>query len=86
MNTLKMYVHNRARPEASIAKGYLMDECTNFCTTYLNDNIETKLTRPSRINDGPVGDGTPFDLNNIEWIEAQRWVLFNIPSVVALTQ
>ena len=65
MNTLKRYVRNRAHPEASIAKGYLMDECTNFCASYLNDNIETKFTRPLRINDGPVGEGTPFDLNNI---------------------
>eukprot|EP00268_Persea_americana_P019754 TRINITY_DN20163_c0_g1_i9.p2 TRINITY_DN20163_c0_g1~~TRINITY_DN20163_c0_g1_i9.p2 ORF type:complete len:101 (-),score=11.54 TRINITY_DN20163_c0_g1_i9:111-413(-) len=63
-----------------------MDECTNFCAAYLNDNSETKLTRPSRINDGPVGEGTAFDLNNIEWIQANRWVLFNTPYVVALTQ
>ena len=86
MNTLKRYVCNRARPEASISKGYLMDECTNFCASYLNDNIETKFTRPLRINDGPVGEGTPFDLNDIEWIQAHQWVLFNTPYVVALTQ
>lgn len=80
MNTLKRYVRNRARPKASIAKGYLMDECTNFYATYLNDNIEIKLTRPSWINDGP------FDLNNIEWIQVHWWLLFNTPFVVALTQ
>ncbi|VVA22847.1 PREDICTED: transposon CACTA En/Spm [Prunus dulcis] len=34
--TLKRYVRNRARPEASIVKGYLMEECMNFCARYLN--------------------------------------------------
>ncbi|XXG89204.1 hypothetical protein AAC387_Pa12g1265 [Persea americana] len=72
MNTWKRYVRNSARLEASIAKECLMDEYNNFCTAYLNDIIETKLTRPSRINDGPVGEDMPFDLNNIEWIQAPR--------------
>lgn len=85
LNTLKRYVRNRARPEASIAKGYLMEECTNFCAAYLND-VETKLDRPFRINDGPIGEGKPFDLDNIDWIQAHRYVLFNTPSVVALIQ
>lgn len=45
--TLKEYVRNRACPEASIAKGYLMEECMNFCTQYLND-VESKFNRPLR--------------------------------------
>ncbi|VVA40571.1 PREDICTED: transposon [Prunus dulcis] len=38
--TLKRYVRNRAHPEASIAKGYLMEECMNFCALYLNERIK----------------------------------------------
>ena len=41
MLTLKFYVCNRAHPETSIAKGYLMEECMNFCARYL-DEVETK--------------------------------------------
>jgi hypothetical protein len=35
MKTLKTYVRNMARPEASMAKGYLNDECIGFITKYL---------------------------------------------------
>ncbi|KAL6225623.1 hypothetical protein ACLB2K_004472 [Fragaria x ananassa] len=35
--TLKQYVRQRAHPEASIANGYLMEECMNFCSKYLKD-------------------------------------------------
>lgn len=37
---LKKYVRNRAHREASIGNGYLMAECMNFCTSYLNE-VET---------------------------------------------
>ena len=45
--TLKSYVCNRARPEGSIAEGYLVEECMTFCSRYLDD-VESKLTRPVR--------------------------------------
>jgi hypothetical protein len=32
MKTLKLYVHNMARPKASMAKGYIRDECLGFVT------------------------------------------------------
>jgi hypothetical protein len=35
MKTLKGYVWNMARPEASMAEGYLKDECIGFVTEYL---------------------------------------------------
>jgi hypothetical protein len=35
MKTLKGYVRNMARPEASMAEGYLKDECLGFVTEYL---------------------------------------------------
>jgi hypothetical protein len=35
MKTLKGYIRNMARPEASMAEGYLKEECLGFVTKYL---------------------------------------------------
>jgi hypothetical protein len=35
METLKWYVHNVARPKASMTKGYTQDECLGFIIEYL---------------------------------------------------
>jgi len=35
MKTLKTYVHNMARFEGSMAKGYIRNECLGFITEYL---------------------------------------------------
>jgi hypothetical protein len=35
MKTLKNYVRNTARPEASMAEGYVKDECIGFIIEYL---------------------------------------------------
>ena len=40
LRTLKQYVCNKARPEGSIAKGYIMNESSIFCSRYLK-GIET---------------------------------------------
>lgn len=45
MYTSKSYVHNRTRPEALIAVGYLVDECMALCSKYLH-SIETKFNHP----------------------------------------
>uniref|UniRef100_A0A803L1P0 DUF4216 domain-containing protein n=1 Tax=Chenopodium quinoa TaxID=63459 RepID=A0A803L1P0_CHEQI len=37
-----MYVKNRCRPEASIAEGYLEEECLIFCSRYLNASVKKK--------------------------------------------
>ena len=47
MYILKSYIRNRTRPEASIAEGYLADECMTLCSRYLH-SIETKFNRPHR--------------------------------------
>ena len=54
---LKDYVRNRARPEGSIAEGYVVDEALTFCSMYLK-GVETRFNRPERNQDGIVsGDG-----------------------------
>jgi hypothetical protein len=35
MEVLKKYVHNRARPEGSIAKGYGIEEVIEFCIDFI---------------------------------------------------
>ena len=34
---VKKYVHNWARPEGSIAKGYVTEEVTEFCVDYVEE-------------------------------------------------
>ena len=71
-------MRNRAHPEASIANGYLMAECMNFCARYLNE-VETKSNRPIRNDDG----GNKFGrLDDISWIQAHRYVLVNTEVVI----
>ncbi|WMV25908.1 hypothetical protein MTR67_019293 [Solanum verrucosum] len=48
---LKRYVRNKARPEGSIAEGYIIDECLTFCSMCLT-NIETRFNREDQNADG----------------------------------
>nr|XP_016457723.1 PREDICTED: uncharacterized protein LOC107781523 isoform X1 [Nicotiana tabacum] len=41
----KAFVRNRAHPEASIAEGFLAEECLNFCSRYLHDGVKTRFSR-----------------------------------------
>ncbi|XP_025682531.1 uncharacterized protein [Arachis hypogaea] len=52
LGRLKQYVRNRAQPEGSIAEGYLSEEILTFCSRYL-DNVETRINRPTRVDDRP---------------------------------
>ena len=61
MHKLKVYVRNKARPEGSIAEGYIDNECLSFCSLYYND-IETLWNRRERNYD--VSDTVDFH-NNI---------------------
>ena len=51
LSTLKKYVRNRTYPEGSIEKGYLMEECMNFCSRYTT-GVETKESRQPRNQEG----------------------------------
>ena len=50
---LKSTVQNRARPEGSIAEGYIVDECTTFCSRHFNMQLETRFNKESRFKDLP---------------------------------
>lgn len=51
LGTLKGMVSNRAHPEGSIAKAYVMKECSTCCSMYLH-GIETRFNRQERNFDG----------------------------------
>uniref|UniRef100_A0A803NA31 DUF4218 domain-containing protein n=1 Tax=Chenopodium quinoa TaxID=63459 RepID=A0A803NA31_CHEQI len=42
---LKSYVRNRSNPEASIAEGYMMEECLTFISRYLREGVNTRLDK-----------------------------------------
>ncbi|KAJ9542126.1 hypothetical protein OSB04_028632 [Centaurea solstitialis] len=50
MKKLKHYVRNKARPEGSIAEGYVAEEALTFCSMYLQD-VQTRFNRPERNED-----------------------------------
>ncbi|XP_057447269.1 uncharacterized protein LOC130739062 [Lotus japonicus] len=47
LRILKSYVRNKARPEGSIAEGYVAEECITFCARYLID-MDSRLNRPDK--------------------------------------
>ncbi|KAK2653264.1 hypothetical protein Ddye_013120 [Dipteronia dyeriana] len=58
LRKLKGYVRNKARPEGSIAKGYLADECVTFCSRYM-DGVETKFNKSERNYDDSNNEAPP---------------------------
>ncbi|XP_028118539.1 uncharacterized protein LOC114316078 [Camellia sinensis] len=50
LGALKKCVNNQARPEGSIAKAYIVNECITFCSMYL-EGIETVRNRDARNED-----------------------------------
>ena len=83
-------MRNRARPEGSIAEGYLVEQCMTFCSKYLDD-VESKLTRPVRnydcsdnddqIGGRPLGKEHVFILGDVQKKQAHRYILFNVDVV-----
>jgi len=53
MKKLKAYVRNKARPEGSIAEGYVAEEALTFCSMYL-EGIQTKFNRSDRNEDAGI--------------------------------
>ncbi|GJR46430.1 zinc finger, PHD-type containing protein [Tanacetum coccineum] len=52
MKKLKNYVRNKAKPEGSIAEGYVAEEALTFSSYYFRD-VTTKFNRPDRNVDPP---------------------------------
>ncbi|GKA09098.1 hypothetical protein Tco_0688429 [Tanacetum coccineum] len=52
MKKLKGYVRNKAKPEGSIAEGYVVEEALTFSSHYFRD-VTTKFNRPNHNVDPP---------------------------------
>ncbi|KAK1421831.1 hypothetical protein QVD17_24494 [Tagetes erecta] len=52
---LKRYVRNKAKPEGSIAEGYVVEEAMTFCSHYLR-GVESKLDKRD-LNDDKTSNG-----------------------------
>ena len=85
MKILKGYVRNRARPEGCIAKRYIAEEYTLFCSKYIKEasNIGTQHGRNQEIQDDtlfggrPIYVGKPLILTYDMLQIAHRYILFN---------
>lgn len=92
LKKLKSMIRTRSHPEGSIAEGYVLDESIAFCSRYLH-GCQTRFTRKDRNDDNNDSCTTqlPYlkrvgrplvgcyisDLDNISWVQAHRYVLFN---------
>ncbi|GJX69164.1 hypothetical protein Tco_0304891 [Tanacetum coccineum] len=69
MKKLKNYVRNKAKPEGSIAEGYVAEEALTFCSRYLKD-VETRFNHPGRNDDDVMQAVVWFVLNNSPEVDA----------------
>lgn len=67
-------MRNKARPEGSIAEGYVAEECMTFCARYLTD-MDSRLNRPDRYMEYADGDsnGVSVFKNNGRSIGEGSW-------------
>lgn len=98
---LKNYVRNRAHPEGSMAEGFLAEECSTFCSLYL-EGIETRFNMASRNEDElddtmantylfssggrKLGKVEYVRLDDIAWIQAHRYVLLQHTEIEPFVQ
>ena len=73
LGSLKQFVRNRARPEGSIAEGYIAKECLTFCSMYLR-GIETQFNREERNFDVSKEGGLMVFSQKFRSIGASKYV------------
>ena len=86
---LKSYVRSKSKPEASIAEGYLVEECLIFCSRFLGYEGAGKITTSSAKFESspqkmeyPIGtrrnkEGKAVHLKDSQWQTCHRYILFN---------
>ena len=81
MGVLKKYVHNRARPEGSISKGYGTEEVIEFCVDFIPDlkPIGVPESRHERrlSGKGTLGKKTTYCMDGHSFTQAHYTVLQN---------
>ncbi|CAN1777819.1 hypothetical protein LINPERHAP1_LOCUS14199 [Linum perenne] len=93
LGKLKSFVRNKARPEVSIAEGWIAEEIFTFTSQYFDDDVSTRWNREKRVAVAPedpngesdvifsvgtpIGDGHTFTLTPMQMLQAHRHVLVN---------
>jgi hypothetical protein len=86
---------NKCRIEASIVEAYILEEVSNFTTTYCGDNLPSMHNPPPRYNAGEnesnlslfrgqlesASASTPKTLKHEEWRTIMLYVLTNLDEV-----
>jgi hypothetical protein len=84
MKTLKSYVRNIARPEATIAEGYVKDKCIGFVTEYMQrfEAVQRRVwDADEEYGDAEEvleGAGTPYLMNAALRDAAHKYALTNM--------
>ncbi|KAK1378518.1 hypothetical protein POM88_025262 [Heracleum sosnowskyi] len=83
---ISRYVQTKERkiwgkPEASIAEGYLVEECLNLCSRFLGGESATSQSCRQKV-EYPIGtrrnkDGKAVHLKDSQWLTCHRYILFN---------
>lgn len=90
---MKLKIGNKARVEGSICNAYLLQEISNFCSTYFEDHIETRtkslnLTSTQQVDTNlpelfrdhkgkPSGKCQSRYLDSEEYERAHKYILSN---------
>jgi hypothetical protein len=87
MGVLKKYVHNHARPEGSISKGYGTEEVIEFCVNFIPDikSIGVPESRhDGRLHGkGTLGKKSMYCMDGISFTQAHYIVLQNFTLVAS---
>jgi hypothetical protein len=81
MGVLKKYIHNRARPEGSISKGYGTKEVIEFCVDFLPDlkpiGVPESRYKGRLIGKGTLGRKAKVCMDRHSFTQAHYTVLHN---------
>nr|XP_023870348.1 uncharacterized protein LOC111982961 [Quercus suber] len=75
-----MYSIERAALEGSIVERYIVEECLKFCSQYM-EGVETIFNQPTRVMEDLTGAVSSMTLDNREFTQAHRYVLFNSENI-----
>jgi hypothetical protein len=79
MGVLKKYVHNRARPEGSISKGYGTEEVIEFCVNFIPDlksiGVPESRDEGRLSGKGTLGKKSMYCMDGISFTQAHYIVL-----------
>jgi hypothetical protein len=81
MGVLKKYVHNRARPEGSISKGYGTEEVIEFCVDFMPDlkpiGVPESRHEGRLGGKGKLGKKTTYSMDRHSFTQAHYTVVHN---------